>query len=96
MICLVDDLRFYKGKYKVRVLSKSTGGVVVEALEAFDDMVSGDTVKVKRGEKRIVAANLLFEREELPPPIKEHTYELNMEKKLKHIVEKEEEKKKKA
>ncbi len=86
------ELRFYKGKFKVRVLSRSTGGVMVEALEPFEDEVYGDSVKVKKGETRIVAANLLFEKKGLPPPIKEHAYELNMEKKLKRIIEKEEEK----
>jgi hypothetical protein len=47
---------------------------------------------VKIGERRIVAPNLLFTREGLAPPVKEHAYELKMEKKLKRIVEKEEKK----
>jgi len=44
---------------------------------------------VKKGERRIVAPNLLFQREALPPPMKEHVYELKMEKKLKRLVDEE-------
>jgi hypothetical protein len=47
-------------------------------------------IKVKKGERRIVAPNLLFQREALSPPVKEHVYELKMEKKLKHLVDEEE------
>jgi len=84
------DVRFYKGRHKVKVLSESRGNWTVEALENFEDFVNGEKVKVKIGERRIIAPNLLFEREGLPPPVKEHVYELKMEKKLKKIVEKEE------
>jgi len=85
-----SDVRFYKGKHKVKVLSESHGNWTVEALENFEDFVNGEKVEVKTGERRIVAPNLLFERESLPPPVKEHVYELKMEKKLRKIVEKEE------
>jgi hypothetical protein len=84
------DIRFYKGKHRVKVLSESRGNWTVEALETFEDFVNGQKVEVKIGERRIVAPNLLFEREGLPPAVKEHAYELKMEKKLKKIVEKEE------
>jgi hypothetical protein len=85
------EVRFYKGKHKVKVLSESRGSWVVEALETFEDVVNGERIEVKVGERRIVPPNLLFEREGLSPPVKEHVYELKMEKKLKKIVEKEEE-----
>jgi hypothetical protein len=84
------DVRFYKGKHKVKVLSESRGNWTVEALENFEDFVNGEKVEVKTGERRIVAPNMLFERESLSPPVKEHVYELKMEKKLKKIVEEEE------
>ncbi len=58
----------------------------MEAAEPFEDSVYGDSVKVKQGEKRIVAPNLLLKRQSLPPPTKEHVYELKMEKKLKKLV----------
>lgn len=83
-----SEVRFYKGKHRVKVLSESRGNWVVEALEAFEDLVDGEKIHVKVGEKRIVPPNLLYERESLPPPAKEHVYELKMEKKLKKIVEK--------
>jgi len=86
------EIRFYKGKYKVAVLSESSGNWVVEALEPFEDEVYGKMVKVKAGERRIVAPNLLFKMQGLPPPVKEHTYELKMEKKLKKLVAEEEKK----
>ena len=31
------DVRYYKGKFKVAVLSESEGNYVVEALEGFED-----------------------------------------------------------
>lgn len=84
------EVRFYKGKHKVRVLSESRENWIVEALEPFEDSVHGEKIEVKKGERRIVAPNLLFKRKGLPPPLKEHAYELEMEKKLKHLIEKEE------
>jgi len=89
-----DDIRFYKGKYRVKVHAESRGNWVVEALEPFVDVVDGKKARVKTGERRIVAPNLLFKRKGLPPPIKEHTYELKMEKKLKRFVEETEKKQK--
>jgi hypothetical protein len=86
------DVRFYKGKFKVAVLSMSEGNYVVEALEGFEDEVYGKVEGVKVGERRIVAPNLLFRRKGLAPMVKEHAYELNMEKKLKKLVAEEEEK----
>ncbi len=90
------DVRFYKGKYKVAVLSESEGNWVVRALEPFEDEVYGEKVKVKAGETRIVAPNMLFRREGLPPVVKEHTYELKMERKLKKLVVEEEKKESEA
>jgi hypothetical protein len=87
-----EETRYYKGKYRVRVLTKSRGYWIVEALEPFDDLVSGEKVVVKAGERRIVVPSLLFKRERLPPPVKEHVYELKMEKKLKRFIAEEEKK----
>lgn len=86
------DVRYYKGKFKVAVLSMSEGNYVVEALEGFEDEVYGKLEKVKVGEKRIVAPNLLFKRRGMAPMVKEHAYELKMERKLKKLVTEEEEK----
>ena len=87
-----DDIRFYKGKHKVKVMTESKENWIVEALEPFEDIVNGEKIQVKVGERRIVAPNLLLKRKGLPPPIKEHTYELNMEKKLKYLIEEKEKK----
>jgi len=76
----------------VKVLTKSRGNWIVEALEAFEDVINGEQVMVKKGEKRIVAPNLLLLRETLPPPVKEHAYELSMEKRVKRLVTDEEKK----
>jgi hypothetical protein len=80
------EVRYYKGKHKVAVLSESRGNWVVEALEPFEDEVYGKKTKVRTGEKRIVPPNQLFKTKSLPPPVKEHEYELKMEKKLKQLV----------
>lgn len=85
-----EDVRYYKGKHKVKVLTESKGSWIVEALESFEDDIQGTKTEVKAGERRIVAPNLLFKKEGLPPPIKEHVYELKMEKKLKHLIEEKE------
>jgi hypothetical protein len=55
-----DDIRFYKGKYKVKVMTERVSNWIVEALESFEDMVNGEKVKAKTGERRIVSPNLLF------------------------------------
>lgn len=93
-MCVVmsDDVRFYKGKFMVKVLTKSRGYWIVETLEPFEDLVRGEKVHVKAGERRIVVPNLLFNRKSLPPPVKEHVYELKMEKKLKRFIAEEEKK----
>jgi hypothetical protein len=87
-----DEIRYYKGKHKVKVLTRSRGNWIVEALEPFDDTVSGQEVSVKVGDRRIVVPNLLFKMKSFPPPVKEHVYELKMEKKLKRLISEEEEK----
>lgn len=89
-LIMSDEIRYYKGKHKVKVLTESRGNWIVEALEAFEDIVDGEKIKVRKGERRIVAPNLLLLREALPPPVKEHEYELKMEKKLKRFVDEEE------
>ena len=71
-------------------MTESEGYWIVEALEEFRDMVDGEIVSVRPGEQRIVSPDLVFKEKTLPPMIKEHTYELQMERKLKGIVEKEE------
>jgi hypothetical protein len=81
-----EEIRYYKGKHKVKVLTKSKGYWIVEALEEFDDVVDGEKVTVKVGERRIVPSNLVRKQKSLPPPVKEHSYELKMEKKLKRLV----------
>ncbi len=86
----MDEVRFYKGKHKVKVLTQSKGNWIVEALEPFDDIVNGEKVNVSLGQQRIVAPNLLSKRKGLAPLVKEHTYELKMEKKLKHLIEEQE------
>ena len=85
-----EEVRYYKGKHKVKVVTKSAGYWIVEALEEFDDVVDGEKVTVRVGERRIVPSNTVRKRKSLPPPIKEHAYELKMEKKLKRLVAEEE------
>lgn len=53
-VCLMDEIRYYKGIHKVKVVTESIGYLTVEALEEFDDSVNEEIVKVKIGERRIV------------------------------------------
>jgi len=72
--------------YSVRVVTQSEGFWIIKALEDFEDCVDNTTTKVKSGEQRIVPPNLLFKERKLPPIVKEHEYELKMEKKLQRMV----------
>jgi hypothetical protein len=69
-----EDIRYYEGKFKVRVLAENKGSWIVEALETFDDEIQGQKAAARTGERRIGAPNLLFLRKGLPPPVKEHAY----------------------
>ena len=82
----MSEFRYYKGLYKVKVLTKSEGYWIVEALENFEDCSEGEGITVKKGEQRIVPPDILFKQKMLPPMVKEHQYELNMEKKLKRMI----------
>jgi hypothetical protein len=92
----MSELRYYKGKHKVKVVNESVGYWTVEALEDFEDDVDGEKIPVKTGERRIVAVYTLHKQKTLPPMVKEHAYELGMEKKLKRMVNEEENKQKKT
>lgn len=75
------------------MVTQSEGYWTVEALEDFEDCVDDRKAKVKTGEQRIVPPNLVFKEKTLPPMVKEHAYELQMEKKLKRMVAEEDKKK---
>jgi hypothetical protein len=78
---------YYKGLYKVKVVTESEGYWIVEAQEDFKDCIEGESVKVKAGERRIVQPNDLVKKDTLPPMVPEHAYELQLEKKVKRMVE---------
>jgi hypothetical protein len=88
----MSEVWHYKGLHKVKVVTESEGYWIVEALEEFEDNVDGEKVKVKVGEQRIVPSDTVHKEKYLPPPMKEHAYELQMEKKLKRLVVEEEKK----
>jgi hypothetical protein len=83
---LSGEIRFYRGLYKVRIVTESAGNWTVEALEDFEDCVDDQRIPVKTGEQRIVPPSLVYKERTLPPMVKEHAYELEMEKKLKRMV----------
>ena len=91
---LVNEVLYYKGIHKVKVVTESVGYLIVEALEEFCDYVDGQRVKVAAGERRIVPTDSVHKRRVMAQ-VKEHTYELKMERKLKQLVEKDEERQKK-
>jgi Leu/Phe-tRNA-protein transferase len=88
----MSEIQYYKGVHKVKVLTESEGYWIVEAQEDFDDSVDGEKVTVKAGERRIVPVNSVHKQKTLPPMVKEHAYELEMEKKLKRMVAEDEHK----
>jgi hypothetical protein len=82
----VNETRYYKGKYKVKIVTESVGYLTVEALEDFEDIQDGKKITVKTGERRIVPIDEVQKERVLPTMVKEHVYELNMEKKVKQMV----------
>jgi len=90
--CLLGQIVFYKGLHKVKVVTESEGYWIVEALEGFEDFLDGKKVTVAVGERRIVQPIELHKRKVLSPPIQEHLYERNLEKKVKQMIEASEEK----
>jgi hypothetical protein len=93
MEIFMDPFYYYKGKYKVKVVTESEGYWIVEALEDFKDCLEGEKVPVKAGERRIVQPNELVKEDALPPMVPEHEYELELEKKVKRMVKEWESKK---
>jgi len=83
----LDPFYYYKGKYKVKIVTESEGYRIVEALEDFKDCLEGEKVPVKAGERRIVQPSELVKEDALPPMVPEHEYELQLEKKVKRMVE---------
>ena len=67
---MVSEFSYYKGLYKVKVLTKSEGYWIVEALEDFEDCSEGEGITVKKGEQRIVPPDTLFKQKTLPPMVK--------------------------
>jgi hypothetical protein len=86
----VGEVGYYKGVHKVKILTESEGYWIIEALEEFNDNVDNKEVTVEVGERRIVPFESVQKRKSLAPPVKEHVYELKMEKKLKKLVAEEE------
>jgi hypothetical protein len=78
---------YYKGLYKVKVVTESEGYWIVEAQEDFKDCIEGESVTVKAGERRIVPPNDLVKKDDPSPMVPEHDYELQLEKKVKCMVE---------
>jgi len=63
----MSEVFYYKGLYKVKVVTKSESYWIVEALEDFEDLVNGKKVAVKAGERRIVALTELHNTKTLHP-----------------------------
>ncbi len=82
----MNNIRYYKGLYRVKVVTESVGYYIIEAQEIFEDIVNGKKIKVMKGEQRIVTPDTLYKEMTFLPPIQEHAYELKMEKKLKQLI----------
>lgn len=89
MASFTSKIRLYKGLYRVKIVTETEGYWIVEALEDFNDCVDGEEIKVKKGERRIVSPDILIDEKDIIPQVKEHEYELKMEKKVKKLLEQE-------
>lgn len=83
----MSECYYYKGLYKVKVVTQSEGYWIVEAQENFEDNEGNEKFKVKIGERRIVPPTELHKKKTLSPPIPEHVYERQLEKKVKQMVD---------
>lgn len=83
----MSQIYYYKGLFQVKVVTESEGYWIVESLEDFKDCINGEKVDVKVGERRIVEPNDLVKKDDLPPIVPEHAYELQLEKKIKRMVQ---------
>jgi len=90
----MNETYYYKGLYKVKVVTESEGYWIVEALEDFVDTINDEKVTVKYGERRIVQPAELHKKKVLPPTIPEHVYERRLEKKVRRMVEEDQKKRK--
>ena len=77
---------YYKGLYRVKVVTESEGYWIIEAQEDFKDCLEGEKVPVKAGERRIVQPADVVKKDDLAPMVAEHAYELQLEKKVKRMV----------
>jgi hypothetical protein len=82
-----QDVFFYKGLHKVKVVTESEGYWIVEAQEDFEDQLDGVRVTVKAGERRIVQPSELHKKKVLAPPVAEHVYERQLETRVKRMVQ---------
>jgi hypothetical protein len=87
LVMILSDLMYYKGLYRVKVVTESEGYWIVEAQENFEDTVDGEKIAVRTGERRIVKPCELDKKKVLSPPIPEHLYERKLEQKIKQMVE---------
>jgi hypothetical protein len=72
----VSEFSYYKGLYKVKVLTKSGGYWIIEALETLQDYVDYKKVTVKAGEKSIVLPSDLYKKKTLQPQIPKQEFRL--------------------
>lgn len=63
----MSEFYYYKGRYKVKVVTESEGYWIVEALEDFKDCIDGEKIAVKAGERRIVPSNDLVKKSSVSP-----------------------------
>jgi len=66
---------YYKGLYKVKVLTKSEGYWIIEALEDLQDYMDYKKVTVKLGEKSIVLPTDLHKKKTPLPQMPEQVNE---------------------
>ncbi len=92
----MNETYYYKGLFQVKVVTESEGYWIVEALENFKDCINGEKINVKVGERRIVQPNDLIKKNDLPPMVAEHAYELQLEKKVKRMIQESEDQDKKT
>ena len=67
----MSNFCYYRGLNKVKILTKSDGYWIIEALEDFQDYVDHNKVTLKAGERSIVLPTDLYKKKTALTPMPE-------------------------
>lgn len=76
-----ENILYYRGEHKVKIVAQSEGYWIVEALEDFEESIGSQKTVIKAGEQRTLLPNLFFKRRNLQLTTKRHMKRLRQKEK---------------